>query len=286
MFVLENYQKKRLLINNQSLKTYRTPFKRVLIDLIVTLLSWRIWVSMGWQDVKLAYRRTKLGPWWITLTTFIFIGTLAFIFGNLLHSNQVDYLPHLATGYVAWALISSLLGESPAIFSSAQAYILQMNLPYTLYVMRVVFKYFVTFLHNLIPALIIASWYGAKYNLLHPLQFLVGILIIVLCGLFYGTALATIGAKIRDLKPGIQSLIRVFFYMTPIMWMRDRFPEKYQFVVDWNPFYHLIELMRRPLLGQNFTLDNFLMGLAVVFIGFLFMLITLWRFRHRIAFWV
>lgn len=286
MLTVEASEKRRVIIHNEDLKSYRTPLGRVLADVTHTLSSWRIWMSMGWQDVRLRYKRTRLGPFWITMTTCIFIGSIGFIFGNLLNSERANYLPHLAAGYITWTFISAMLNESTDVFNHSQRYILQMNLPYTLYVMRMVFKNSATLLHNLLPVVLIGVWFGYEYNPLHILLLILGFIILALCGLFYGTIFACIGARFRDIKPGIQSLVRICFFLTPIMWTRDRFPEKYHFVVDYNPFYHLIELLRRPLLASSFTWINLAVSASIMCVGGLLMLFVLRRTRHRIAFWV
>lgn len=286
MSTLEVSNKKVVNIKNTSLSTYRTPFKKNLQDIFQTLSAWRVWVSMGWQDVRLRYKRTRLGPFWITITTFIFICSIAFIFGTLLNSSRANYLPHLASGYIAWTFISGMLGESCEVFNASQRYILQMNLPYTLYVMRMVFKNSVAFFHNLLPVIVLSIWYGNEYNLLHIFLLILGFFLVAFCGLFFGTIFACIGARFRDLKPGIQSIIRVCFFCTPIMWTKERFPQEYHYIINLNPFYHLIELIRRPLLGTYFSTLNLLAVLGMVVLGFFLMLLCLRRTRHRIAFWV
>lgn len=286
MSTLEVLEKKRFVVNKDGLSKHRTPLSRVFDDISRTFSCWRIWVSMGWQDVRLRYKRTKLGPFWITITTFVFIISIAFIFGNLLDSNRASYLPHLASGYIAWGFISAMLSESCDVFSSSQRYILQMNLPYTLYVMRMVFKNSVTLLHNILPVIAIAVWNGYEHNPFHFFYFVFGFVLLALWGLFTGTVFACLGSRFRDIKPGLQSIIRVFFFCTPIMWTRERFPEHYQYIVDYNPFYHMIEMLRRPLLGESFTSVNLMVVLGLISFSFVAMLLVLRRTRHRIAFWV
>ena len=286
MSTAETLENKRIFGNRGNLSKHRTPMSKVFQDISTTAFSWRIWMSMGWQDVKLRYKRTKLGPFWITITTFVFIAAISFIFGNLLNSNRASYLPHLASGYVAWTFISAILSESCESFNSSQRYILQMNLPYTLYVMRMVFKNSITLLHNILPVIVISVWKGYEYSPLNIIVFLFSFFLLALWGLFIGTVFACVGTRFRDIRPGLQSIVRVCFFCTPIMWTRERFPEKYQYIIDYNPFYHLVEMLRRPLLGEYFSLINLYVTLGLVLSGFVLMIIVLRRTRHRIAFWV
>ncbi len=286
VLTIEASDKKRVITHTGSLAHYRTPFAKVMEDVNRTLFSWRIWMSMGWQDVRLRYKRTKLGPFWITLTTCIFIASIGFIFGHLFHSEKANYLPHLAGGYITWTFISSILNESTDVFNNSQRYILQINLPYTLYVMRMVFKHAITLFHNFLPVILISLWFGYEYQITHVFLLALGFLLVALCGLFYGTVFACFGARFRDMKPVIHSFVRLCFFLTPIMWTKEKFPKEYMFLVDYNPFYHLIEVIRRPLLGSYFTWINLAFSFAIMCVGALLMIFTLRRTRHRIAFWV
>ena len=57
-------------------------------------------------------------------------------------------------------------------------------------------------------------------------------------------------------------------------------------MLDLNPFHHLIEILRAPLLGQVPTLENWVAVVVITFVGWV---VALWFFsayRWRLAYWV
>src|SRR6202051_1205821 len=61
---------------------------------------WRVWGIMGWDDIRQRYRRSVLGPFWITLSTGIFILLLGVIYSRLFKMDVANYLPFLTVGFV------------------------------------------------------------------------------------------------------------------------------------------------------------------------------------------
>ena len=169
-------------------------------DIISGIKLWRIWLMLGWQDIRLRYRRSQLGPFWITLSMAIMIYSMGFLYGKLLKTDMSVYYPFLGSGLITWALISTIITEANDAFMESQDYIKQINLPYTIYILRVLTRNFIIFFHNIIPLIPIMIYFRVHFGPLQFLFFLLGLIIILLCGLSYGTLLAMIGTRYRDIK--------------------------------------------------------------------------------------
>jgi ABC-type polysaccharide/polyol phosphate export permease len=77
----------------------RVPFARGLRDLWQGWRDYReLWLSTGWYDIRKRYRRSLLGPFWITISLGAFIAGLSFIDMPLVGGNAENYLPYLAFG--------------------------------------------------------------------------------------------------------------------------------------------------------------------------------------------
>src|SRR5476651_1306074 len=50
---------------------------------------------LGWQDIKQRYKRSKVGPFWLTISMGVMIATIGLVFGNLFSSPMADFLPFL-----------------------------------------------------------------------------------------------------------------------------------------------------------------------------------------------
>jgi len=99
--------------------------------------------------------------------------------------------------------------------------------------------------------------------------------------------LAVICARFRDMPQIVASLIQVTFYLTPIIWKPETVSAHAGiYLLDLNPVYHLIEIMRAPLLGQPPTLMNWLVSAALAIFGSLFALYFYGHYRRRIAYWL
>ncbi|MES2217661.1 MAG: ABC transporter permease [Pseudomonadota bacterium] len=256
-------------------------------DLVDGLKKWRIWLTLAYQDVKLRYRRSVLGPFWITISMAITTYSMGYLYGHLFHTDLQIYFPFLVSGMLSWGLISSQLSDLTDAFSSSEGLIKQIKLPYSLYIHRVATRNVIIFFHNIIVIVpIIAIFHQvAKINLC-TLLLIPGLLVIYINALSFGIILAMIGARYRDIAQVIKSLIQVAFFLTPVMWSPDILPAKDKFIVFLNPFYAFVELVRKPLLGMYPSLATLAMAAAVTALGIYLCLNMLSKYRSRIVYWL
>lgn len=257
------------------------------LDIKEGMQKWPIWMMLAYQDIKLRYRRSVLGPFWITLSMAITVYTMGFLYGHLFRMDLQQYYPFLVAGMLTWSLISSSITELTDTFMSYDSLIKQIKLPYSLYLHRVVTRNVIIFFHNLIVMLPIYFIFskGAKINLYSLLMF-VGLAIIYINAIAYGTVLAMIGSRFRDVSQIIKSLIQVVFFMTPIMWNPSVLPESERYLMYLNPFYSFVDLVRAPLLGVPFNFINIAITLSFTLIGCILCFYFLVRYRVRIIYWL
>lgn len=256
-------------------------------DIIQGLKGWRIWTMLASQDIRLRYRRSTLGPLWLTLSMAITIYSMGFLYSHLFHANLDNYFPYITAAMLTWSLISTVVTDLVEAFSSSESLIKQVKLPYTLYIHRIVWRSILIFFHNvivIIPILIIFHD-SAKVNMATFLL-IPGLLLLYLNAFFYGVIFAMLGARFRDISPIIKSLIQVIFFMTPVMWLPSVLPEKYHFIFIFNPFYAFLNLIASPLIGQVPTVDSVNYVLLITLLGMAIMLFVFPRFRARIIYWL
>lgn len=263
----------------------KNQFSKAYQDIINALKEWRIWVLLGWQDIQLRYRRSMLGPFWLTLSMAITIYSMGFLYGHLFKMDLQTYFPYLAAGILSWNLISTSLTESTDIFASSEAYIKQLKLPYFCFIFRMIFRNTVIFLHNLVAFIPLIFIFHIPLTY-HTLVFIPALLFLCFNLAIYGCVLAVIGARYRDLSPIITSLIQVAFFLTPIMWMPGLLPDRYHFAVAYNPFANFVSLIRSPLLGQPLPSHTLLMLAAFTIIGLVLFKFLFAKARARIIYWL
>ncbi len=265
----------------------RTARQLALNDIQDGMAKWRIWLMLAYQDVRLRYRRSVLGPFWITISMAITVYSMGYLYSHLFHSDIQTYFPFLVAGMLAWALISTQVSDLTEALTLSDGLIKQIKLPYSLYIHRIATRNIIIFFHNvlvIIPILIVFH-NVAKINgctlLLIP-----GLIIIYINSISYGLVLGMIGARYRDILQIVKSLIQVAFFLTPVMWNPAILPPQDRYIVFLNPFYAFIELIRAPLLGTMPAGSTLIMVSVVTLIGLLLSLKMLTRYRARIVYWL
>jgi ABC-type polysaccharide/polyol phosphate export permease len=246
----------------------------------------RLSFFLGWQDVRLMYRRSVLGQFWITLSmaiTFVAIGS---VFGLIFNSPIVQYLPFLGCGLVFFNFLSSVLNEGATAFISAEAFIRQLPLPPVIFFLRSIWRSFFVLFHNAVALVILLLVFPPGVS---AATFLVIPGVIVAGAGMAGLALAIamLATRYRDVPQIVGAIVGVCFYLTPIVWLPEALPQPARDVLlTWNPFNHLIQVMRDPLLNvyPSWQAWGAAIGLAVVFLLIGIGAYT-WK-RRQLAFWV
>jgi ABC-2 type transport system permease protein/lipopolysaccharide transport system permease protein len=239
---------------------------------------------MGLHDIRQRYRRSIIGPFWITLSMGIMVGALGLLYGTIFKQDMHDYLPFLAAGFIFWGLISSMITDGTRVFIGAEGLIRQLPAPLSVHVYRLLWSNLITFAHNVAIFVVVALWYGINpgWNVLLVLPAL-GLLF--LNGFWLALLLGLLSARFRDIPLVVASVVQVVFFVTPVIWKANMLPGR-ALILDLNPFYHLIEVLRAPLLGHVPAVENSLAVIVVTLVGWA---VALWFFsayRWRLAYWV
>jgi lipopolysaccharide transport system permease protein len=258
--------------------------RRAVRDLVDGALAYRIWGRLGWQDIRQRYRRSVLGPFWITVSAAAMIGGIGLMYSGLLHQATDEYLPFLAVGMLVWMLIASLVNESCIAFTGADQFIKQVKLPLTVHVWRMVWRNLIIFAHNLVILVPVFIHYGHPINAGAALA-LLGLLLVAANGFLLGISLGLVCARFRDVPPIIGSLVQLTFFLTPVMFP-VRSLGQHEWVAKLNPFFHFLQIVRAPLLGQDAPLQSWGFALVATTVSALATTALFVRYRSRIAYWV
>lgn len=262
----------------------REQFERALHDIRAGWDRRELWMTLGLQDVRQRYRRSKLGPFWITLSMAIMVLALGLLYGQIFGQDLHDYLPFLAAGFVIWGMIASLVNDGCQSFILAEGMIRQLNAPLSIYAYRGLWSTLIAFAHNIWVFLGVALWFGVDLNG-NLLWVPVALLVLFLNGLWMALFLGLLSARFRDVPLIVGSVVQVLFFITPVIWKPEMLPGRALWL-DLNPFYHLVEIMRAPLLGQAPALGNWLPVIAITVVGWAVALFFYSAYRWRVAYWV
>jgi len=241
---------------------------------------------LGWSDVKQRYRRSRIGPFWLTISMGVMIASIGFVFGQIFRAPAAEFLPFLAAGLILWAFISGVLQEGCTSFISAEAIIRQLQIPLFVHVLRTLWRNIIMFAHNIVilPIVFLVMGKPITWNILLCIP---GLFLLVLNLTWMALLLGIFSARFRDFPQIVASVLQVVFYLTPIVWMPSLLPARSaNLILDPNPAFHLMEVVRAPLLGSVPSLLSWAVVIAMAIAGWI---LTLWfygRFRTRIAYWL
>jgi ABC-type polysaccharide/polyol phosphate export permease len=207
-------------------------------------LSW----SLAWHDVVSRYRGSILGPFWITLSMAVMVLGIGFLYAELQNIPLETTLPFVALGIVFWGLISQTVIEGCESFVQASGMLSQTSLPMLTFIWRSVLRNLATLLHHLV--IVVAVIVGFDLWRVMDLPLALAGLALVLANISWMCLLtAIISARFRDIPQIVMSIMQFSMFMTPVFWQPGERVGLMDAVLTWNPFFHMLDAIRAPLMG-------------------------------------
>jgi ABC-type polysaccharide/polyol phosphate export permease len=142
----------------------------------------------------------------------------------------------------------------------------------------------IIFGHNIVVYLVVAVVFGIKPSLA-TLMVVPGLAVFMLNAVSVGLLASIVCARFRDVPQIVSSLLQITFFVTPIIWQPELLKDRH-FLIDSNPFYHFVEIIRAPMLGHSLQLQSWLYAGGATVFGWLLALFLLGRYRKFIPYWV
>jgi len=214
----------------------------------------------------------------------VFILALGTVFSQLFKMPVDEYLPFLATGYLLWFFISTLLTEAPNLFVENAAYLQDLKINLLVLLMRVVARNVIIFFHNIV-IIIVLYFYFELWPGWAAIAALPGFLLVVANLTVVSLTLGILGARYRDIAPIIQNLVQVLFFISPITWL-PKLVGGNSPILYANPIAHLLELVRSPLLGSLPPALSWEVAGGLLVVNLVIALALYVSKSRRVVFWV
>lgn len=256
-----------------------------LADLLQTCGLPRLIFYMAWSDTRARYKRSVLGPFWITLSTAIGVVGLGFVWSSLFKMDPASYVPLLTIGLILWQFISGCITESTTVFNRQSGIIRNVNLPLSLYPAHLILRQVITLLHNVPLFFIVSLGLGQPITL--GAIWAIPCFMLVIANLYWISLMVGIlGARFRDLEYFIPTIMPLVMFFTPVLYRPDALPGFLARFMWANPLGDMIEIIRFPLLGQGVPLLLLAMNVGMLIVGGGLTLMLFNAKRNRIVFWV
>lgn len=214
----------------------------------------------------------------------VMVAALGLLYGKIFRMELSDYLPYLAAGFIVWGLISSLILDGTKAFISSEGLIKQLSAPLSLYTYRVVWTSLIIFAHNIWIFVVVAFWFKVNPGWVVFLA-IPGLVLLLVNGLWIGILLGLLSARFRDIPLIVASVVQVMFFITPVIWKPSMLPGRALFL-ELNPFYHLLAIVRDPLIGQPPMMSNWIAAILITLVGWALALYFYTGYRWRLSYWV
>nr|WP_245305586.1 MULTISPECIES: ABC transporter permease [unclassified Bradyrhizobium] len=244
------------------------------------------WGTLALMDISLRYRRTVIGPLWITLTLAATIVSVGTVYAALFKQEITGFLPPFAVGLIVWTLIATTLQEGSNIFVASGHLIKAVPAPLIVHVLQMIARNVLIFAHHLVIVVllyVVMPW-PLHWNIMLVVPGFAILLVVLLGG---SVALGMLCARFRDIGSAIVSGLQFIFFLTPIIWTEDSVRgTAFHWLTRVNPFATLLDLVRKPLLSQPTDAEQWLLGLAYAIAMAVIGLGCYARYRHRVAYWL
>jgi ABC-type polysaccharide/polyol phosphate export permease len=254
-------------------------------DLLSGVDNWRLSHLMGLGEIRRRYARSRIGQFWLTISTGIMVAVLGLVWSTLWHLPIAELVPFVAISLIVWTMITGTLGDAATVFPSNGAIFLNQGMSFSTAIYALVYRHLLIFLHNIpiiVATLLIFSVSVGPLALVALLGF--GSLVLALVWSSYLVAIACV--RFRDLTQVVQNGLLVMFFITPVLWKPDQIPPGEHYLLSLNPFAALLAVVREPLLGQLPTLYDWTAAAIFSIGGFVIALPIIGYCQRRIIYWI
>lgn len=222
-------------------------------------------------NMKTRYRNTIAGFFWVILNPIILFSAQALVFKHILKIDMPRYYLFLLSGLLPWNFLSSSIEMGVPILDSSREILKGYKVkPFTLVSAQVLDNFF-----NFLFAFILILLPFAFFDVGIEISFLllpISLTLFFVAVLLFTSILATLNIMLRDMKFISTFVLNIMFFLTPIFYPKEFIPLKFQFLVDYNPIYIFIELIRMTIV--NFHPQLYLQLLTkAVFLTILLLLV-------------
>ena len=223
------------------------------------------WWHLAKSDLRSRWRRSFFGVTWTIIQPLCMTGLLSIVLSKLFNLEILYFAPYILSGIIVWEFLTLNLTSGSLAFVQADAYIKQCKHPLAIYTLRLVIGSIIVMLLSstaLIAWVLVAfpEYFGWQWFSLIAFYPIAAFIVWPLA-----TILAYFGARFRDIPNVMGLIMQAIWFVSPVYFEEKMFRDGgIGYIVDYNPIYHLLELIRAPLLNGSWpTMENYIFCISL-----------------------
>lgn len=232
--------------------------KSALIVLKEQYINFYLIRRLSMYELKSKNKSNYLGTAWEVINPVIQILIYWFVFGSINKRADVEVIPGMDVPFIAWLMggfilwnffYQSTIQGSKSIYTRL-AMLSKMNFPMSVIPNFVIFSQFYVHLIMVAITIILLQLLGFYMNIYY-LQ-LIYFIFATFCLIFSISLItSTLSTIIRDVHMFLNATLRMFLYLSPVLWPVSRVLDSptLVLVMKLNPLYYLIEGYRSAFFG-------------------------------------
>jgi len=236
-----------------------------------------IWALVQ-RDLRVRYKRSTMGLVWTMLQPLLTMSVMVVVFSTVFRFDLPRYPVYCLAGILFWNFFSQSIVASMVSLRANAAILHKVPLPKEVFPIATVISGVVNLSLALVPLGLILLATG------HPLRpsllFLpVAILVAALFTLGMGLLLSPLAVFFTDVVEMVSVGLSLLMYLTPIFYPMAIVPDRFRFVVRFNPVRSILEVFRDPIyFGKIPPLTHLAVAVGFAAVA---LLVGAWAFRRN-----
>lgn len=252
-------------------------YKVPLVNQLKTFAKYKnLLFNLTSKEVKLKYRRSYLGMLWSLLNPLLIMVVLTIVFSTLFQRNIPNYPVYLLAGKLVFDFNSSSTKSAMGSIVGNSSLIRKIYVPKYVFPLSQVLSNFVNLFFSLIALVIVMIATSAPFHLALIIFWVPLVYLFVFsCGL--GLLLSAINVFFRDTSHLYTVFLTAWTYFTPIFYPEDIIPERFYFILRFNPLKHMVKMFRTIVIDGTFPTikSNLICASAAITM----LIIGIWTFK-------
>lgn len=202
-------------------------------------------------ELKAQNNGTVFGFLWNFFNPALQIAVYWFVFAIGLNTHppfgNYPYIIWMIVGIIPWFFISNALQASATSIYGYSGILKRMYLPLSIVPVKTIISAFIGHLWSMLVVFVIIILSGNFVNpMVYQLPYYMLAILLFLIG--YGLFASAINVVFKDYQKLFSSIVRLLFYITPVVWVQDNLPKNIRFVLKLNPLAYIIDGYRNCIL--------------------------------------